>query len=141
MDPYIKIKESPPIYIGRLTLQTIGIRKRIFHQMMFPNQLIGYGYYLNLITRLIGEEGTRLLREKRVKGRPRSRKPRRLHGRPRKASFLSGYPHPNHTSHKKTAGKLVFHRVCLQFDPPVVSTGFPFLQETVIAAVLVSAKT
>lgn len=39
MNPYIKIKESPPFYIGRLTLETKGIGKRIFHQIMFPKQL------------------------------------------------------------------------------------------------------
>ncbi|PHD78958.1 hypothetical protein COF64_00870 [Bacillus sp. AFS043905] len=32
------------------------------------------GYYRNFKTKLIGTEGTRLLREKRVQGRPRRRK-------------------------------------------------------------------
>lgn len=39
MNPYIKIKESPPFYIGGLALETKGIGKRIFHQIMFPKQL------------------------------------------------------------------------------------------------------
>ncbi|WP_343929353.1 hypothetical protein [Peribacillus frigoritolerans] len=40
---------------------------------------------------MIGTEGTRLLREKRVQGRPHRRKaPRRLPDRPRKASAWSG---------------------------------------------------
>ncbi|MFJ7930223.1 hypothetical protein [Peribacillus sp. NPDC096448] len=34
-------------------------------------QLLGYGFYLNVISKLIGEEGAaRLLREKRVQGDP-----------------------------------------------------------------------
>ncbi|MCK1985613.1 MULTISPECIES: hypothetical protein [Peribacillus] len=42
-------------------------------------------------TKLIGTEGERLLREKRVKGRPTGAKaPRRLPDRPRKASAWSG---------------------------------------------------
>ncbi|TDL87442.1 hypothetical protein E2R55_19000 [Vibrio vulnificus] len=39
MNAYIKIKESPPFYIGRLTLETKGIGNRFFHQMMFPKPL------------------------------------------------------------------------------------------------------
>lgn len=48
MNPYIKIKESPPFYIGRLTLETKGIGKRIFHQNdvpeATPKQLLRYGF-------------------------------------------------------------------------------------------------
>ncbi|PEZ83286.1 hypothetical protein CN380_02665 [Bacillus sp. AFS017274] len=68
-------------------------------------------FYLTIKTKLIGVEGTRLLREKRVQGRPRRREAaRRLPDRPRKASAWSG----NQQSLKKTAGKLAFPRVCLQ---------------------------
>jgi hypothetical protein len=116
-------------------------RKSIFLQMMFPKQLLRYGSDTNWM--LISAQETRF--------------PRAVVEPPRLApagSPLDGFPRRNlvpsspitlvikfRTSHKKTAGKLVFHRVCLQFEPPVVSTAFPFLQETVIAAVLVSAKT
>jgi len=51
-------------------------------------------FYLKVKTKLIGTEGTRLLREKRVQGRPRRRKPRRLPDRPRKASAWSGNQRP-----------------------------------------------
>ncbi|MFF2498958.1 hypothetical protein [Peribacillus sp. NPDC058075] len=40
--------------------------------------------------KLMGTEGARLLREKRVYGRPRRHMPRRLPDRPRKASACSG---------------------------------------------------
>ncbi|WHY55239.1 hypothetical protein [Peribacillus simplex] len=59
-------------------------------------------FYLTVKTKLIGAEGTRLLREKRVQGRPRRREAsRRLPDHPRKASAWSG----NQQSLKKTAGK------------------------------------
>lgn len=38
MNPYTKIKASPAVYIGGLTLETKGIGKRIFPQMIFLNQ-------------------------------------------------------------------------------------------------------
>ncbi|ASS96078.1 hypothetical protein BS1321_20490 [Peribacillus simplex NBRC 15720 = DSM 1321] len=57
-------------------------------------------FYLTIKTKLIGAEGTRLLREKRVQGRPRRREAARA-DRPRKASAWSG----NQQSLKKTVGK------------------------------------
>ncbi|MED3910387.1 hypothetical protein P4597_14500 [Peribacillus simplex] len=63
---------------------------------------------------MIGVEGTRLLREKRVQGRPRRREAARA-DRPRKASALRPNQRSSYTN-KKTAGKLEIHRVCLQSE-------------------------
>ncbi len=72
-------------------------------------------FYLTVKTKLIGTEGKRLLREKRVHGRPRRREaPRRLPDRPRKASAWSGNQRFKFYKQKKTAAKLVFPRVWLQ---------------------------
>jgi hypothetical protein len=54
-------------------------------------------------TKLIGTEGARLLREKRVYGRPRRRKPRRLPGPPAESEWLKWKP--TSKLYKKTAGK------------------------------------
>ncbi|PEO47719.1 hypothetical protein CN563_10635 [Bacillus sp. AFS026049] len=45
-------------------------------------------FYLKGKTKLIGSEGTRLLREKRGQGRPRRRTPRRLPGPPAESECL-----------------------------------------------------
>ncbi|MED3786330.1 hypothetical protein P4576_03570 [Peribacillus frigoritolerans] len=58
--------------------------------------------YLSIKTKLIGTEGTRLLREMRVQGRPRRREAsRRLTDRPRKASAWSGNQRPRSTTPQK----------------------------------------
>lgn len=103
MKPYTKIKASSPVYIGRLTLETKGIGKRIFHQMMFTNQLpsnsLGVVSQKNWM--LISAQETRLSRGGRGASSP--------------INLIIKF----RTIHKKTAGNLVFHRVCLQFAPPV----------------------
>ncbi|MFE4896971.1 hypothetical protein ACFRAP_18765, partial [Peribacillus butanolivorans] len=68
--------------------------------------------YLIVKTKLIGTEGARLLREKRVQGRPH----RSLPDRPRKASAWSGNNVRIFKTLKKTVDKLDFHRVCLQSE-------------------------
>ncbi|PCD06184.1 hypothetical protein CMV16_18540 [Peribacillus simplex] len=60
---------------------------QVFFKIMVQNETISNHDFK---TKLIGTEGTRLLREKRVEGRPRRRAPRRLPDRPRKASAWSG---------------------------------------------------
>ncbi|MFY0782340.1 hypothetical protein AB1K18_18970 [Peribacillus simplex] len=74
------------------------------------------GFYLNVKTKLIGTEGTRPLREKRVQGRPRRRKPRA--DRPRKASAWSGNQRSSFTN-KKTAGNMEFY---LNFKTKLIGT-------------------
>ncbi|MCD1158731.1 hypothetical protein [Peribacillus frigoritolerans] len=58
--------------------------------------------------KLIGTDGTRLLREKRVQGRPHRRKaPRRLPDRPRKASAWSGNQRSAFTNPQKSCRQTI----------------------------------
>jgi hypothetical protein len=85
----------------------------------------GKSVYLKGKTKLIGTEGTRLLREYASKGDPTGASaPRRLPDRPRKASALRSNQRPNLYKPKKTVDKLDFHQVCLKSEPPVHQGGF-----------------
>ncbi|MGG0848202.1 hypothetical protein [Peribacillus simplex] len=75
------------------------------------------GFYLNVKTKLIRTEGTRLLREKRVQGRPRRREASRA-DRPRKASAWSGNQRSSFTN-KKTTANMEFY---LNFKTKVIGT-------------------
>ncbi|MGV2447661.1 UNVERIFIED_CONTAM: hypothetical protein FO527_26900 [Bacillus sp. ATCC 13368] len=56
---------------------------------------------------------SRLLREKRVQGRPRRCKPRRLPGPPAESECLERKLTPKWTNHKKTVGKHEFSNLSL----------------------------
>ncbi|MBR8644022.1 hypothetical protein KEH51_02700 [[Brevibacterium] frigoritolerans] len=80
---------------NEVTFKKVSISPQVLKQKVF---------YLKIKTKMIGTEGARLLREKRVKGRPTGAKtPRRLPDRPRKVSTWSGNPtFKNCTNHKET---------------------------------------
>ncbi|PCD09873.1 hypothetical protein CMV16_00485 [Peribacillus simplex] len=72
------------------------------------------GFYLKFKTKLIGAEGARLLREKRVQGRPRRRKGgEEAPGPPAESECLVRKSTSKLYTYKKTVGKLDIHRCCL----------------------------
>ncbi|PEZ83659.1 hypothetical protein CN380_04685 [Bacillus sp. AFS017274] len=75
-------------------------------------------FYLTVKTKLIGTEGTRLLREKRVQGRPQRRNgAEEAPGPPAESECPTFQSTAKYKKPKKTVDKLNYYRVCQQSEP------------------------
>jgi hypothetical protein len=109
-------------YFKLILLKRILFRKHPSITTSFNNSILKQkrlkakkGFYLKFKTKLIGAEGARLLREKRVQGRPRRRKgAEEAPGPPAESERLERKSTSKLFTYKKTVGRLDFLRIRLQ---------------------------